>query len=699
MLNPLQHAVLGLGLKFIPNRSASINKIRDSLTSSLNNFQRHLLIKTYFYDKPSCQSAIPRIIDNSWIPNLTELAINNPPMHELHTNINNFINASIIKVQSLTIHSHLSTIESLINSTLFDLRKNQSITIQAADKNLGTCIMYTSTYLKYCQDILDSATTYCKVDIPPHFNEVSTFKLPFITQGYARLKLLMIQHKLYYADQRGTRKRKFWQHLTVQPITTTTFTNTVNIQQEQRNDDPLPCPNDNIPRPLTKLAKSLLQLAHDSCNLRPAASFYVLLKMHKPTISARPIANSINTMTYHASIYLDKIFRPIIKTLETVTSSSTNALLALEALPPILSPLARIYCADVKNLYPSIPIDYGITAVRKVLTSRSTLLMDIDFHVSLLHWVLTNSYITHLETTYKQISGTAMGTPVAPAFADMVLYNMEQQTFSQLHGQGSAQPIIYFRYLDDLLAIFPDATTAQEFTNSFNQLCNDIQLDAVTIDTSGIFMDMKVSLKEDGKCEFQLYQKAMNKYLYLPPQSSHRKHIFHNFILNEIKRYRLLNSKTEDFSRCKEAFFHRLTLRGHTTQSLRDIFNESLPSRKLLLQDIISKRNLKEQRKISSFTLKTPPIAVVNLPKISLATPTNSLHEFSTDPTRIFSLPVSIINSDIFKKTFNCSRGQKPIIARKLNKNIHRIIFSNSSSMRPHSVTPTPHGTFHRGEP
>ena len=56
---------------------------------------------------------------------------------------------------------------------------------------------------------------------------------------------------------------------------------------------------------ITKSASSLLQLKdHDTLSI---ALFYCLPKIHKrstPPIPGRPIVSSVNTLTYHASVYL-----------------------------------------------------------------------------------------------------------------------------------------------------------------------------------------------------------------------------------------------------------------------------------------------------------------------------------------------------------------------------------------------------------
>ncbi len=655
LLTDTEHTVLGLGLKFIPHYSATPKKIIESLSSSLSNFKRSLLLQTYFYNHANTNNntkfsnPIPRIHNNSWIPSLYDVQ-QDPAMLQLHQRIHQFVDTRTLSLKLFQFRSQLSPLERLINETIYQLRNKETLVIQAADKNLGTCIMYKSTYTQYCVQILNDSATYQSIVIDPLFDQYDKNKLPFITAGYARLKALLIKHQCYYQT---SYKRKWT------PPTTTINNEAVGMKRT------------------TKLATSLMQLASSS-DLRPTGSFYILMKMHKPTISGRPIVNCINTMTYHASQYLDKIFQPIIKLLPTVTTSSLDSMLLLEALPPIHDPSnAVIFCADVKNLYPSIPLEHGIKSVRSIL--HRYMVSNIDFLMDLLRWVLTHNYLEFNSQKYLQISGTAMGTPCAPSYANMVLTEMELPIIESV-----VQPIIYLRYLDDIFAIFKHKDDAQLYEQKFNAISNAIQLDATTIASSGIFLDMQISISiessihphNSGKCKFRLYQKPMNKYLYLTPKSSHKRHIYSNFIINELKRYRLFNSSDEDYILIKEAFYQRLLLRGYQHSFLSPIFNQLLPLRQEMIEEIKLKRmkeknnNMHHPNNNKKKTL-TPIIAVINLPKLSAN---------NFNPTRFFDVPDEIKCHPIFKKAFNCDKYSKTVIGRKLGKNLLRLTTKNSSS-------------------
>ena len=80
-----------------------------------------------------------------------------------------------------------------------------------------------------------------------------------------------------------------------------------------------------------------------------------------------------------------------------------------------------ILTGDVNSLYPSIDIADGILAIQNALRIFTSIPSNsIDFISELLKWVLINNFIAFGDTYWLQIKGTAMGTPVAVTFANIL---------------------------------------------------------------------------------------------------------------------------------------------------------------------------------------------------------------------------------------------------------------------------------------
>ena len=111
-------------------------------------------------------------------------------------------------------------------------------------------------------------------------------------------------------------------------------------------------------------------------------------------------------------------------------------------------------------------------------------------------------------------------------------------------------------------------------------------------------MDLEIfkteGIKRRGKLDTTLYQKPMNKYLFLPFQSAHPLSVFKAWITCYIQRIRVLCSIDEMFETHKEKFRNRLRRRGYPIKFLDQIFGEQHSRNILLLkQQTRTKRNNK----------------------------------------------------------------------------------------------------------
>ena len=80
----------------------------------------------------------------------------------------------------------------------------------------------------------------------------------------------------------------------------------------------------------------------------------------------------------------------------------------------------------------------------------------------------------------------------------------------------------------------------------------------------------------------RLYQKPMNKYLFLPYQSQHPLHVFKSWIICYIKRIRILCSENIDYYYNKDKFKERLLSRAYPRQFLDKIFNANYNREQLI---------------------------------------------------------------------------------------------------------------------
>jgi hypothetical protein len=398
--------------------------------------------------------------------------------------------------------------------------------------------------------------------------------------------------------------------------------------------------------------------------------------MHKTPVAGRPIVSCINTITYHASKYLDNLLKPLLKKIPSICSSSREVIYNLTNFR--CKPGSIILCADVKNLYPSIPIDYGLKAVKSILKQYHYCSEDTNFIIDLLHWVLTHNYLHFDDKTFLQKCGTAMGTPVAVVYSNIVLFYLEQHCLN-------LNPQYYRRYIDDLFIICNDKKHASAIVNNFNQQHPNIQLDpaSVTISTCGVFLDLEISINQESSIHFKLFQKPANKYLYIPPSSKHPTVMLKNIITQELCRYRLFCSLYSDFEEFSAKFKQRLLQRGYSPLFLQPLFAVT-PNRSHLIKQ--NKMIIQRQYRLNSSSNKNPNDAKNKKPIITLDIPKC----FSTVNLNknFFTIPCHITNHSRYIKVFSCNNI---VIGKSLGPSVARILGREEAHRSvPTLLGPTP---------
>ena len=109
-------------------------------------------------------------------------------------------------------------------------------------------------------------------------------------------------------------------------------------------------------------------------------------------------------------------------------------------------------------MYTCIPHKDGIEACREALSSTiedNPDRPDVSVLICLLEVVLHNNTFEFNNEYYKQIQGTAMGTKLAPAYANIFMGKLEHSILSTV----PLKPLFYKRYIDDILILWPHSET------------------------------------------------------------------------------------------------------------------------------------------------------------------------------------------------------------------------------------------------
>jgi hypothetical protein len=140
--------------------------------------------------------------------------------------------------------------------------------------------------------------------------------------------------------------------------------------------------------------------------------------------------------------------------------------------------------------------------------------------------------------------------------------------------------------------LFPCKTSATLYVSLYNSRRPSIKLIASYGD-SAIVLDLVVykgpQFLETNTLDTKIYQKEMNNYQYIPPDSYHSKPIFRSFIIGEIRRYRLSCVHDSNFEAVCKLFYERLLPRGYDSKFLKPLFEISF-DRRTILDSIIHKQ-------------------------------------------------------------------------------------------------------------
>ena len=191
---------------------------------------------------------------------------------------------------------------------------------------------------------------------------------------------------------------------------------------------------------------------------------------------------------------------------------------------------------DVTSLYTNIPHDLGTTAIkywveinREIVDGR----FDTEFIVKALKIILEGNIFYFDGEYYKQIKGTAMGTKVAPTYANLVMAYLEKilyEKVGQIFGQEFKTYVYeqWKRFLDDCFILWSKSTDdLEKFHEILNSLHPSIKF---TIESSNLelpFLDILIKLS-NNKIITDIYYKKTDTHQYLNFESCHPSHTKRN---------------------------------------------------------------------------------------------------------------------------------------------------------------------------
>ena len=237
------------------------------------------------------------------------------------------------------------------------------------------------------------------------------------------------------------------------------------------------------------------------CRVPQPPKLYGLPKLHKPNIPMRPIVSFCGSPTYQLSKYLTTVLKPLTDESRHKLQSTENFIDAIKTVQ--VPDDYKLVSFDVKSLFTSIPLQLALDCTETAINNSTIELpLPTDDLMDLLNLCLTSTYFQYNGKHYKQLHGTAMGSPVSVVVAEIVMQNIEELAFATYK---RTLPL-WLRYVDDTFtAVHKDEI--DDFHEHLNGQNADIQFTKEIEENGKIpFLDCLVT-RDNNKLRTTIYRK------------------------------------------------------------------------------------------------------------------------------------------------------------------------------------------------
>ena len=314
--------------------------------------------------------------------------------------------------------------------------------------------------------------------------------------------------------------------------------------------------------------------------------FYTLTKIHKPKPVGRPIISGCEGPTERISSFVDRLLQPIAQRQKSYIKDSTDFINFVERTKVPQDTI--LVCMDVASLYTNIPQEEGITTVCQAYDTfhNNNPPIPTKYLREMLDLILKENSFQFNGENYLQTHGTAMGTKMAIAFANIFMAEFE----TKLIGQSRIKPIEWKRYIDDVFSLWNKGKQdINLFIEQANQFHPSIKFTADISENEITFLDTIIykgdRFQTDSILDIKTHYKTTETFQYTHFTSCHPQGVKQGFIKGEATRLLRTNSSQTTFEECLSNFKLRLKARGYPDNFIeRSLTGVRFVDRRLALQ-------------------------------------------------------------------------------------------------------------------
>ena len=160
-------------------------------------------------------------------------------------------------------------------------------------------------------------------------------------------------------------------------------------------------------------------------NTNPAR-FYLLPNVHKKGVPGRPVVSACGSATEGISEIVDFFLQPNMPTIPSPIKDTDDFIRRIRNIIDLPSDVLLV-AFDVVSLYPSIPQDFGLCAPKDFLLDRNLPNIVVNGIHNMTELVLKKNVFEFNSECFRQTSGTAIGTKMAPAYANTAMSIFERE--------------------------------------------------------------------------------------------------------------------------------------------------------------------------------------------------------------------------------------------------------------------------------
>ncbi|XP_062715777.1 uncharacterized protein LOC134291698 [Aedes albopictus] len=299
-----------------------------------------------------------------------------------------------------------------------------------------------------------------------------------------------------------------------------------------------------------------------------APRIYGAPKAHKEGLPLRPVVPCMTSPSYTLSQYVGKIIQKSI----TGKYDATDSFTFCEYINSVqLPPDYVLISLDVVSLFTCIPKDL---VIRDVINNWENIKqhtdINLDLFLEMTEFCIDCSYFRFKGQFYQQVFGTAMGNPLSPTIADLVMETLLDNVVTRV---SFPFPVLK-KYVDDLMLAVPK-DKIEEVRTIFNSYHEKIQF-TVEVEQEGKipFLDLLLVRQSDQTIKTEWYIKPIASGRFLNYHSAHSTKQKVNVANNFIHRVKTFSTNVEP-SATRDIIFTQLKRNDYPTAMINRLIDRS----------------------------------------------------------------------------------------------------------------------------